>query len=728
VIAFRGRVLVSMLGGVLVLVAVAAALAWRQYDDSRSSAMTQARARAILAGTVFDTYFAGQLAVLTAMAAAPVVVAADEPGMAAYFKRVQPPGAKGFPGGIAWIDPAGTSRVTSDPAPSEPKVNVSDRSYFKAVVATDKPFVSEGITTRRTNERAVAMAVPTHDAAGRPSGVLVGVLLVGPSPTGQGQPSVDLGYAGLAVFDREGQSVLAGFTKARNTKLLEQLRRAGPGGGVLGDTRGLAGAPHHVVAYATSAVPGWTVAIDQPRSTVLESARRSLVLALALIAGVAAMVLLLIVRTVRRARRAAERDETQAQQQRELAGVLASASAVNEVARALAESLETTFEGALAVVALAAEDRLGVRIAATAGEGFDRAAHAHAVTHVAEDAYGASAPIALTSAAQLRAAATAVDAAFAGDRRSLYARPLIAADGDRVGALVLLFRDDRPLDDSEEVLVAAQAEQAAIAIERTRERERDHDAAVRLQRSLLPERLPEIAGLDLAARYNAGGTGLEIGGDWYDVVHRDDGLVHLTVGDVAGRGIGAAALMGQLRNAFRAYALDHASPGEVLHRLLRHVSDDDMATAAIVTLDLRSGDVRYASAGHPPPLVLQQGASAASLLDDRTAPPLGVPEPATIAEGRLHCAPGATILLYTDGLIEQRGSTIDAGIAVVATALAANALLPAEALADAVLERAAAGVVLADDVAILVARFTGLPDAESDQPAQPGSTSVVGAG
>ena len=241
--------------------------------------------------------------------------------------------------------------------------------------------------------------------------------------------------------------------------------------------------------------------------------------------------------------------------------LLASASAVNEVARALAESLEAAFEGALAVVALAAEDRLGVRIAATAGEGFDRAAHGRTVTQVAEDAYAASAPIALTAAAQLRAAAPAVDAAFAADRRSLYARPLIAADGDRVGALVLLFRDDRELDDSEEVLVAAQAEQAAIAIERTRERERDHDAAVRLQRSLLPERLPEITGLDLAARYNAGGTGLEIGGDWYDVVHRDDGLVHLTVGDVAGRGIGAAALMGQLRNAFRAYALDHASPG-----------------------------------------------------------------------------------------------------------------------------------------------------------------------
>ena len=159
--------------------------------------------------------------------------------------------------------------------------------------------------------------------------------------------------------------------------------------------------------------------------------------------------------------------------------------------------------------------------------------------------------------------------AFAGAVRSAYATALVAPDGDRVGALVLLFADERTLDDDEEALVAAQAGQAALAIQRTRERERDHEATTRLQRSLLPERLPEMEGLDVAARYNAGGTGLEIGGDWYDVVQRSDGLVHLTVGDVAGRGIGAAALMGQLRNAFRAYALDHASPGEIVQRLLR---------------------------------------------------------------------------------------------------------------------------------------------------------------
>ncbi len=232
---------------------------------------------------------------------------------------------------------------------------------------------------------------------------------------------------------------------------------------------------------------------------------------------------------------------------------------------------------------------------------------------------------------------------------------------------------ERSLDDAEQALVAVQADQAAMAIQRTRERERDHEATTRLQRSLLPERLPEVDGLDVAARYNAGGAGLEIGGDWYDVVHRPDGLVHLTVGDVAGRGIGAAALMGQLRNAFRAYALDHASPGEIVQRLLRHVGGR------------RDGDGRHRHArpglGRGAVRVGRASAAARARPSHRPGvaarrpgrrPRSARPTPGPVTEGHVQCAPGSTIVLYTDGLIEHRGASIDDGITQVSASLAAE--------------------------------------------------------
>lgn len=330
-VALRGRVVVSALSGVLGVVAVAAFLAWQQYDDTRATALNTVQVRANLAGTLLDTYFEGQIAALQAMAAAPAVMNLEEPAMLAYFKRAEPPNGPPFTGGIGWIDLKGAWRVSSTPgAAAVPGANVVDRSYFETVVDTQKPFVSEGLTTRHSGEHAIVMAVPTRDAAGKLSGVLAGVVLVSPASTGSN--GIDLGFAGLAVFDRTGQSVLAGFAKPANTSLLERLRKD-PDGGVIGSTNGLDGSADHVVGYGTSKVPGWTVTIDQPRSTVLAPARRSLWLALALIAGVATIVLLLVFRTVQRARREAERSDTLARQQRELAGALASASAVQAPAR-----------------------------------------------------------------------------------------------------------------------------------------------------------------------------------------------------------------------------------------------------------------------------------------------------------------------------------------------------------------------------------------------------------
>lgn len=266
---FRRRFAASALAATVILVALASFFAWRQYDDAKNTALDDMRARVVLASTVFDTYFAGQIATLSSIAGAPAVVNLDRPKMAAYFRRVQKQGTQPtFTGGLGWIDREGTARV-SDRFPNGSGSNVSDRAYFKRVIATGKPYISEGLFTRVGQRRVVIMAVPTRDTRGRISGVLIGALqlrLSGTSPR-----ATDIGFKDLVVIDRAGQQLtLTSFEKPRNAALLARIRK---GNGVLGDTTGLNDDGGRVVAYANSAAPGWTIALDRARSTVFAAAR-----------------------------------------------------------------------------------------------------------------------------------------------------------------------------------------------------------------------------------------------------------------------------------------------------------------------------------------------------------------------------------------------------------------------------------------------------------------------
>ena len=137
----------------------------------------------------------------------------------------------------------------------------------------------------------------------------------------------------------------------------------------------------------------------------------------------------------------------------------------------------------------------------------------------------------------------------------------------------------------------------------------EHVAAVAetLQRSLLPERLPDVPGLDVAARYVAGSADAQVGGDWYDVVALRDGHAGVAIGDVVGHGLDAAARMARLQNALRAYALEGLRPSLVLERMngfAREVAGGPMATLLYGVVDPEEGNLRMASAGHPPPLVI----------------------------------------------------------------------------------------------------------------------------
>ena len=237
-------------------------------------------------------------------------------------------------------------------------------------------------------------------------------------------------------------------------------------------------------------------------------------------------------------------------------------------------------------------------------------------------------------------------------------------EGRVIGVLQVASRRARRFSEDEMRLLELAADRVARAIERTQINERAHQIAETLQRALLPDRLPEITGVGLAARYLPGGLGTEVGGDWYDVVPYPDGRVGLVMGDVVGKGIAAAALMGQLRNGLRVYSLEHDDPDEILDRmnvLLTQLDPLQMSTAVVLIFDPATGGLCFSAAGHPPPLVLRPGGDA-EFLESTPSVPLGI-----LPYGRYHryegtLEPGATLVLYTDGLVERRDRTLTEGL------------------------------------------------------------------
>ena len=194
----------------------------------------------------------------------------------------------------------------------------------------------------------------------------------------------------------------------------------------------------------------------------------------------------------------------------------------------------------------------------------------------------------------------------------------------------------------------------------------EHVAAVAetLQRSLLPEHLPELPGLGIAARYVPGSADAQVGGDWYDVISLRDGRAGIAIGDVVGHGLDAAARMARLQNALRAYALDGLRPSLVLERMngfAREVAGGPMATLLYAVVDPEEGRLRLASAGHPPPLVLD-AAGGAFFAEGPAGSPLGVLPFLACPESTVALPPGSTVLCYTDGLVERPETSLDDGL------------------------------------------------------------------
>ncbi|TFV90187.1 hypothetical protein E4P40_07610 [Blastococcus sp. CT_GayMR20] len=299
--------------------------------------------------------------------------------------------------------------------------------------------------------------------------------------------------------------------------------------------------------------------------------------------------------------------------------------------------------------------------------------------------------------------------------------PLTFAGSSRpAGALVLGVSPHLRMDEEYRSFLALAAGQMsaaladARAVELERRRAEDQaaldraeaqfftDVAVTLQRAVLgPTLLPE----GFAVHYEPATGTLEVGGDWYDVVDLPDGLYGVVVGDVVGRGLAAAAVMGQLRSAGRALLLETSSPGHVLSALDRFadlVPGAAVSTVFCAVIDVHTQTLRYSSAGHPPAILVDADGHS-RFLEDAASLPLAVADDLQRPESDVVLPPGSTLLLYTDGLVERRDRVIDDGMARAVDVLTSGRHLSPADLADLLTEKLLADAP-DDDVAFLLYR------------------------
>ena len=294
---------------------------------------------------------------------------------------------------------------------------------------------------------------------------------------------------------------------------------------------------------------------------------------------------------------------------------------------------------------------------------------------------------------------------------SLLAVPLLAR-GAVIGVLEVSASPPHRFTAEDLGMLRLAAERVALAISHARIYEREHQIAETLQRSLLPEKLPDLPGLKVAARYEPAAAEAEVGGDWYDVIPIPGGGAGLVMGDVAGKGLAAASMVGRLRSALRAYALEGHDPAMVVQQLNRLVwteaAESQMVTLLYVVVDPTNGVARWVNAGHPPPLLLG-GNGRPQFLEGGTSVPLGVMPFPSYEEMSADMAPGSTLVLYTDGLVEVPGAHIDDGMSRLAEQVREAPEEP-KALCDYLLDKLIPERGAPDDVALLTLRNVPIGD------------------
>ena len=293
---------------------------------------------------------------------------------------------------------------------------------------------------------------------------------------------------------------------------------------------------------------------------------------------------------------------------------------------------------------------------------------------------------------------------------SLIAVPLVAG-ARRLGVLLLGRCAGRTAFDGHDVGVAEELGRRVTAgLANTEAFAREHTVAEILQRSVLPDDLPALPGMDLAIRYLPATEGVDVGGDWYDAFALGGRRVGLVLGDVVGHNLASASAMSQIRNALRAYAVDDPDPSAVLRRTntaVAHLLPDTMATVFYAVLDLATGEMAYANAGHPPPLLTS--ASGARYLAAPSGLMLGVADGVEYSTGTARLACGDTVLLYSDGLVEDRARSIDECFDALAAAYGQGAGTTADEMCATAQATLPGATDRADDICLLAVRLTGCP-------------------
>ena len=293
--------------------------------------------------------------------------------------------------------------------------------------------------------------------------------------------------------------------------------------------------------------------------------------------------------------------------------------------------------------------------------------------------------------------------------QSLMGVPMVAG-GKVIGVLHVGSLTPRKFTAGDLELLQLAADRAAAAV-RSMTAQADRVAATALQRSLVPSALPPVAGAELAARY-VPGTGA-LGGDWYDVFCLPSGELCVTVGDVAGSGLAAAVIMGRMRSALRAYALETTDPAEVLGKLdrkMQHFEPDALATVLYAVIEPGLDQMHVALAGHFPPVIARPG-EAAVLARVQPGSMIGMGLQARRPVSTLPVSPGALLCFYTDGLVERRGELIDDGLDRLCRAVTAE---PPEAACAAVMGALVGNEPARDDIALLMVRRQAGTEGDAD--------------